>query len=594
VLSLGSNTVKIVNKLLLNVFVALKTFKTFNRVWLLASLAIILFIFWVFLTLFLAPTYQNVAASDPLAMINVLFPSFWIIIGFFVGICILVFMQHGVPKYLHIMLIAQLALMLYYTPFLLSGFSWSPDSLWHGGLASYMPEIYSGASVTIGDYAATYPLMYAVTYIVEAGTGVNVFIYSLYIYPIVCTILFAGLSYFFAYRLFDSKIAFLALLIALPALHYVEMHVSPFSFGTLVLLCGLILSTYKSPSAKALTVLAILLLALTHPISPLMLAVYFFSFVFVNIAFKRNINPEVKQLTLRAFTYLLFTLISWAIWTAYASTVYIGVRSAVSSILTLNFLSRMFAVSDFTVGGAGFIYPWIQNLGLAIYGIIFILLISGRLPSFSELKGFFKAKIRKISSIRLVLMCASIIFAAMGFLLFLSSGERFLLGRGLLYFVFMGSLVIATYIVSESPKWFSVKIILAFCLIVFLVFTYPVVSYSKEAYNTFTPSADSGLRFLSSRIVLSQYSYSSSSMQQLASYVDLTKDLDLRPFPGNLSRVRPDVVAMRINGYFLVSMRNDLSFTNNGFTKLNSDLDASFDYNKVYSNSKFEVYVREP
>ena len=231
-------------------------------------------------------------------------------------------------------------------------------------------------------------------------------------------------------------------------------------------------------------------------------------------------------------------------------------------------------------------------MSLVIYGLIFLLVIVGRKISIEGLKGFFTRNFDALTYKRLILVLAAILYAIMSFLLFLSSGERFLLGRGLLYFVFMGSMVIATYFVVGSPRWRRAKSLFALGLVVFLVCTFPVISYSKESYNTFTPSADYGLRFLSSKIDLSQMSLSMTSMQQLASYADLSKGLTLRPFPPNMAISSPDVIALRINGYFLVSMRNDLSFTNNSYTRLDAYLQGSSDYNKVYSNSQFEIFVR--
>ena len=545
------------------------------------------------MVVFLAPQYQNMAGSDPLAMINVLFPSFWVILIAFVGVCFVAFVQPGVPRWLHMLLLAQFALMLYYTPFLLSGFSWSPDSLWHGGVASYMPQILSGSSFVLTDYARAYPLLYSVTYVIEYISGMNIFTYSLYVYPVICTVLFSVLSYFFASRVFNPKTAFLAMLFALPTLHYIEMHVSPFSAGTIVLLLSLIFWTYQSKLAIGLSFLSIGALVLIHPISPVMLGVFFFSVVAVNVVFRKRISNEAGS-KFFGLPFLVLVVGIWGAWTVIASSFFVGVRSAVSSILHFSFLSRLFTVSEFTVGGSGFIYPWIQNLSLAIYGFIFILVLSGLIIRFKGLKSFVSGKLNSLTYKRLILVFAAAIFAVMSFLLFLSSGERFLLGRGLLFFLFMGSMVIATYFVVESPRWRRTKLIVALVLVVFLVCTFPVISYSKEAYNSFTPSADEGLKFLSSEIDLSQNSLSMTSMQQLASYVDLSKGLTLIPFPPNMTTSSPDVIAMRINGYFLISMRSDLSFTNNSYTRLNDYLDSSPDYNKVYSNSQFEIYVKVP
>jgi hypothetical protein len=487
------------------------------------AVSVFLFLLWIVMVFLLAPQYQNTAGFDPLAMINVLFPSFWVILLAFVGVCFVAFVQPGVPRLLHMLLLAQFALMLYYTPFVLSGFSWSPDSLWHGGLASYMPQILSGSNFVLTDYAHAYPLLYSVTYVIEYISGMNIFTYSLYVYPVICTVLFSVLSYFFASRIFNAKTAFLAMLFALPTLHYIELHVSPFSAGTIVLLLALIFWTYQSKLAIGLSFLSIGALVLVHPISPVMLGVFFFAVVAVNVVFRKRISNEAGS-KLFGLPFLVLVVGIWSAWTVIASSFFEGVRTAVLSILDFNFLSRLFTVSDFTVGGSGFIYPWIQNLSLAIYGFIFILVLSGLIIRFKGLKSFFSGKLSSLTYRRLILIFAAFIYAVMSFLLFLSSGERFLLGRGLLFFLFMGSMVIATYFVVESPRWRRTKFLIALGVVVFLVCTFPVISYSKEAYNSFTPTADEGLHFLSSNIDLSQNSLSMTSMQQLASYVDLSKD----------------------------------------------------------------------
>ena len=574
--------------------------KSINKVPLIGLSSVLLFSVWAILILYLAPQYQNAAGNDPLAMIDILYPSFWIILLVFVGLCFLAFVQSDVPHWLHMLLLAQFALMLYYTPFLLSGFSWSPDSLWHGGVASYIPQILSGAPVALSDYAHAYPLLPISTYVVEQVFRVNIFVYSLYIYPVICTVLFSALAYFFAYRMFGSKAAFLTMLFTLPALHYVEMHVSPFSAGTIILLVALILSTYKSQLTISLSILTFFLLTIIHPISPLMLGAYFFSVFAVNFLFRRKNAEDVpSKLFFLPHLILIFTL--WVAWTTYAMTIYIGVQTSVLNLLNFNFLSRIFYASEFTVGQGGFIYSWIQNLSLVVYAIIFVLIFTGRLPGISAIRDFFKKKFsflsffrKKYSSLtyrRMSLTLAALIYAAGGFLLFLSSGERFLLGRGLLYFIFMGSMVIATYFVTQGSKYQRAKKILALNLVVFLVCTFPVISYSKEAYNTFTPSANAGLQFLTDKIDLSQNSVSMTSSQQLASYANLSKGLDLVRFPPNLRAIEPDVIAMRINGYFLISMRNDLSFTNNSYTRLDANLQGNPDYSKVYSNPQFEIFM---
>ena len=561
-----------------------------TNVRLVALSSVALFSTWVAVIFVLAPNYQNLAGSDPLAMINVLFPSFWIILLAFVGICFFAFLQSGLPRWLHMFLLVQLSLMLFYTPFLISGFSWSPDSLWHGGVASYLPEIFSGANVASSGYAHAYPLSFFITFLAEQ-IGLDVFTYSLFVYPVICIVLFSALAYFFASRVLDSKTAFLAMLITLPALHYIELHVSPFSAGTILFFVTLIFFTYSGKLSKILGLISIILIVIVHPISPIMLAVYFFSSALVGLFFKSN-TPKKLSSKLYSVYLLVFTGILWALWTTYSSSVYIGVQTSIASVFDLGFLSRLFTVSEFTTGGAGFIYPWIHNLSLVIYVLILFFVLSGHLPSFGDIRRFFERKLSTLSIKRLSFIIAAVMYAALGFLLFLSSGERFLLGRGLLYFIFFGSLVIASYFMSQSLNWSRIRVAVVFFLIIFLVCTFPIVSYSKEAYNTFTPSANSGLRFVSTTTDLSEHTVSMSSSQQLASYANISNGLKTIPFPPNMSLVNPDVVAMRVNGYFFVSMRNDLSFTNNSYTRLSDYLVQSSEYNRVYSNSDFDVFVK--
>lgn len=54
----------------------------------------------------------------------------------------------------------------------------------------------------------------------------------------------------------------------------------------------------------------------------------------------------------------------------------------------------------------------------------------------------------------------------------------------------------------------------------------------------------------------------------------------------------PDIVVLRINAYFVISMRYDLSFDNNRYTDLRDNLSRNRNYNKIYANPDFEIYVR--
>jgi hypothetical protein len=559
----------------------------------LAFVSCVLFFTWFFLTAINATLYQDSAGTDPLAMIHVLFPYFWVLLLAFVGVCFVAFLKFGDNRLLHMLLLSQLALMLYFTPFLLSGFSWSPDSLWHAGVADYMPQILSGDKIVLTQYAQAYPFSFLLTYFARHVLGFGLIDYTLYVYPTICIVAITTLAYFFAARILSSKVAFLSMLFTLPALHYIEPHVSPFSTGTVLVFLSFVLLTYKSRLALSLSLASILLLVFTHPISPIVLGIFLFAIFIVSFVFRKR---EYSHLTISNAPILpIFVILGtvWFYWIIFhAMWVYSGVNATIMNVFNLNFLSRVLSASEFTVGGQAFFYSWIHDLGLLVYAIFLLLTM---IPLVADLKQLFarkeKRKQEAIIYKRIILILAAILYAVMGFMLFLASGERFLLGRGLLFFIFMGSLAVATYFVGISRFGNRVKNLVALGIIVFLACTFPLVSYSKEAYNTFTPAAESGLSFLSASGILVNRTISIGAPQQLAAYANLSQGLNyIKSFPPDLAAQTVDVVVLRVNSYFVISMRYDLSFENNSYTELRDYLEDSQLYNKVYSNSEFEVY----
>lgn len=563
-----------------------------------ALYSVVVFFSWILLIIYAAPKFQEAVGTDPLAMINVLFPYYWIILIAFVVICFSTFFKAEIPSWLYMLLIGQLSLMLYFTPFLLSGFSWSPDSLWHGGVARYLPEILSGSKIQFSQYAQSYPFSFIITYFTNRIIGIDIISFTLYIYPPIASVLISVLAYFFATRVFSNKVGFLALLFTLPVWHYIEPHVSPFSAGTILVLISLILITYKNRLASVLSAVAVLVLTITHPISPISLAAYIFSYILIGILSRitkgENLISQSKNLlysTHNSVSIFSIVIIAWLSWTVYhAISIYPGLETAVISVFNFGFLSRISNVTNF-VGGQGFIYPEIHALSLIIYGMFLVVIL---IPFFEYFLHSLSNKAAKHNSLmynKTALSFAAAINAGIGFLLFLSSGERFLLGRGLLYFLLFGSMVFATYFLNSDQFISKSRKIFALGLIILLFCSFPVISYSKEAYNSFTPSAEAGLIFLSSNVDLSKNSLSMGVDQQLAAYMDLSKDYISFPFPPNLTSESPDVIVLRINSYYIISMRYDLSFTNNSYINLKEDLAMNSDYNKIYSNSKFEIYI---
>jgi hypothetical protein len=187
----------------------------------------------------------------------------------------------------------------------------------------------------------------------------------------------------------------------------------------------------------------------------------------------------------------------------------------------------------------------------------------------------------------------SLAFAVFSYALFLATGEQTLLGRGLIFFVFAGAVCMALFLQGNSSRGrvFKAKSVLAAGLIMLLFASFPIISYSREAYNTFTPSSGEGLSFLSSHADLSTHTVSASADQQLAAYVNLSRGIMLVQYPPDLNESNPpDFVVLRINLYFAAAIRYDYSFSNNSYTRLRDSLEASVGFDKVYSNPAFDVY----
>jgi hypothetical protein len=337
-----------------------------------------------------------------------------------------------------------------------------------------------------------------------------------------------------------------------------------------------------------------ILAVLTHPISPISLGCYILAYILVSFFLKKEEGRSIVSSINSSITVIFMLGVVWFAWTAlYAMTNYQGIATALLNIFNFGFLDRLLNVSSFTIGGQGFIYPEIHTLGLLIYGLFFALVLFPFLEYFIyEILGYRKGKIDRILYNKMALSLAAIINAVLGFFLFLSSGERFLLGRGLLYFLFFGSIVFATYFINKGQLSKKIKNIVAFSLVIFLFISFPIAAYSKEAYNSFTPSADAGLVFLSSKVDLSNKNISMGVDQQLATYLDLNNKLYDLPFPSNLTEDSPQVVVLKLNSYYVISMRYDLTFTNNSYTMLEEELHRNLNYCKIYSNSRFEVYLR--
>jgi len=272
--------------------------------------------------------------------------------------------------------------------------------------------------------------------------------------------------------------------------------------------------------------------------------------------------------------------------------IYNTLEYAITDIATLRFLDRLLYVSEWTAGGQGFLYPEIHQLNLEIY-VVFLLFVSALL--FSDLshgKSAWRKNVIKESRVykRIALALSSIAYAAFGYMLFLSTNQRFLLGRGLIFYIFTGSMCISMYLVQQSHRHNKFKESITFIFLLFLLFSYPIISYSKEAYNTFTPSSGYGLTFIASNVDLSRKSVSMGNDQQLAAYVNVSEGVLIGKYPPILNETSADFIVLRINIFFVRAMRIDLSFEDNEYIRQQDSLREDVGHNKIYCSPTFKVY----
>jgi len=561
-----------------------------------AIASLIIFLVWIFYIESIAGTFQTIHNVDPLSMIDALFPYFWIILILLALLCIVCLCFDINSRGLHSLLLGEIALVLFYTPFVLSGFSWNPDALWHGGIAAYIPQIMKGpipTNIPLGTYAQSYPLSYVLTYSVEKITGLSLIAYGTYLYPFFIILLTALLGYIFLSRLFTPKIAFLSMLFALSSMHFIEEHVSPFSLGTVLVLGALVMLTIDGRLAQGLLFLLILFCVITHPISPISLGIFLIPIVLLTmLKEKLGFTGSLNSINLRVSTKtVMFLVILWLGWTLYWSfSVYKSIGYTIDRILSLSFVSQIEHVSRFTSTG-GFYYQNISLLEETIYAIVAAFALITILINLYKLALHKKRNLTDFLGLLFSLL--AILFAVFAYALFLSTGEQTLLGRGLIFYVFAGGVCMAL-LLQEVPKgghkFFRPKSLLTIFLIMLFFVSYPVVSYSREAYNTFTPSFGQGLSFLSTIPNLNDLNVSMSSYQQLAAYVNLSKGLNYVNYslPVNVSGA--NLWVLTVNSYFDNALRYSLSFQNNSYTQIKESLQTNTTYDEIYSNPSFDVY----
>jgi len=573
-------------------------------------------IYWLSVSL-VHTEYLNSRSTDPLAMLHSLTPFWYVMMVLFAVLCFTCVLYGIGNKYIHILLLIQFSLMLWFTPYYLSGFSRVTDSLWHVGIAKHLPEIAEGHQIMFSNYYEQYPSSYILNYAVMGISGIDAFIYAQLIYPLFCIIGIVLLWYVFVSRLFTYKIAFIAGLIAILGPYSPEVHISPHSLGTLlVLVSAILLVTCRDRKSKIIGILLTLTLITVHPISPLILLIFIIA-PYIAKVFAHNVKLPSLRSGILAILAILCGWFSWALF--HATQTGTSIAKSIYNIMTLNFAKQLEMVGSQATYTAGSVFPEISLLSKIVfysYLIIPLMFFCYAIIGLDLRKGIKKLflqigerlRYERLLMLSIAFLCAILSLASV--FSGLEVGERafYLWERSFFYFILAVSAYVASNLLikrvhsSRKRKWTYAKA-LTISWLIFLALAYPITHPQSEAYQIYPPSEDTGMRFLQSRVPLSSKTLSMFLPNQLASYVDpetrftyqTTEDRMkfLLELPlNNRSSLLPDIMVFRRTEYFYVAYTYDMSFENNRYTRAITWIEGSCEFNKIYSSPTFEVYIK--
>ena len=554
-----------------------------------------LFLAWVVMIAYVRPVFLNIASTDALAMIHVLFPFFWIIILAYAIVCLALFYLRVEGKFLHAWVLVQLSIILYYTPFALSGYSFNPDSMWLATMANYVPSVLSGGNVMFSTYAKTYPSSFVLTRCLTQITGMDVFIFTR-VWPVFSISLLTLLAYTFGSHFLKPRIAFVAMLLVLPGWHYMDFHMSPHVTGALLFLTTMVLLTSLESSrikVTGLIFMSIFAMILAHPVSPINLGI-FMGTAYVLALLSRKIRHAPLRPISVTLGILLFLIVGWFDWMVnHVFPLDVSIQYAFRRVATLQFSQSILErVGSFSVGGGSFIYPDIFRLTELIYAsyiIIGLLLILHEVVSVKV-----RRRPNNLSLKTITLFAAAICYVAFSYFLLLGTGDHHLLYRGLIPFILMISLFIGWHLVRSQRPGITLTKIATLAYVIFLFSSFAIVAYSVDAYNSFPYSEGIAMKFIADQVGMQNKTISMTSDQQLAPYVNLTDHFSAAKFPPQLNETRPEIVVVLRSSYYVYAMRYDLSFSQNKVVRLQTQLDVSIFYDRIYSNPTSEVYVSNP
>ncbi len=541
---------------------------------------------------FAYPVFQNTRLMDPLAEIHSLFPLYYLALFMVAVSAILIFVFRIQNRAVHILVLLLFGIMLWYTRYYLAGFSWEPDSARNLSVSLNINDILDGTVFHHSRYGSQFPIPAVLENIIFTVSGMSTGIYF-HLIPFVWIVVFVLLVYTFGNSLFSPLAGFLTAFLAMAGMHYMIFITGAHTIGVLLLLTTLVLMLRTGLKWRLLTVALIIVVVLTHPITPPLLA------VFLGAAFIAYISRRTLKAQLIFAGVLVICLAGWLLWPTLSTLApdASGVTPQASDIPN-RIVPRDFNTTILYLFGSPFVFNDIYTLNKVVYGvyILFILAAIGTVIWRTQRKNkSWLVTTKQLGGLSrsqwFLIICSPILVIAAALL---AETDHGLIERGLTLAILTMSGVIASVAVAywESGGRMFRRVVggLAVAFLLVAAMTFPVITYSIDAYSSFPKSEEKGLEFISNNISLSDKVFISSFSQQIVLYETLTKDALL--INQNNGIEKGDIFALRSTGFYYAAIRQDVSFTDNRWLTYKSLLDSSTAVNNIYYSPTFSVYLK--
>ena len=540
------------------------------------------------------PLFQNTRLTEPLASLQALFPLYYVAIVLIAAAGLLRLVSAINSRALDLWLLVLFALMLWYTPHALAGATYQLDGLKFMGVANRIPELLAREPVvsSMTGYGRHYPTSFIFHWICIKVIGVEPFFYLNILFPLLYLCLFVLLFYLFISGLFNNRIAFFSLLLGIPGLHYMQLHPSPHTIGSLLMVTAMVFMLKRGAASIIALVTAVLATVISHPISPLILLIFLAIFFLTSLLRERG----TRQATLVAVT--VFCFLGWLLVRLFsiipapeALTTWTSAKYGADLLKSV--LPDDFSRTTHYLLGVAFVYSPIYNLNKGIYFLyaaVAMLMMSWTVTvDLLRLRNIktWVMKLGGLTQSQLFLLIAAPLLLILTVLLGeYELGEYGLIERSLTVIVLALSTLIASVllrllshaVLQKIKVWFYV------ILVVLLTLSFPIVSYSKDAYTSIPESEKSAVGFVEANQLIT---VKSDQRVIIPSFQLAYWSWDIKPFR------QYDVFIFQSTTFYYKSMRIDLSFTDNEFVRVREAIVKGRDYNKLYNNPTTEVFLQK-